>query len=141
MRNLLLTTSFALVLSAPAFAAGTHDGGHGETKPAAMMIGMPEDEYSDFMQDKTAVSKGSDFIFNNKRYQVKANRPSGKPGSKVTIVAKAKNYEWDYLIWLLYNKEFQIKESWIWNQHDYKKEFDEKKRLSPSDYRRGKKLF
>ena len=62
---------------------------------AAMMIGMPEDEYSDFMQDKTAVSKGSDFIFNNKRYQVKANRPSGKPGSKVTIVAKAKNYEWD----------------------------------------------
>ena len=108
---------------------------------AAMMIGMPEDEYSDFMQDKTAVSKGSDFIFNNKRYQVKANRPSGKPGSKVTIVAKAKNYEWDYLIWILYNKEFQIKESWIWNQHDYKKEFDEKKRLSPSDYRRGKKLF
>tara|TARA_B100001113_G_scaffold317030_1_gene284197 strand:+ start:451 stop:867 length:417 start_codon:yes stop_codon:yes gene_type:complete len=108
---------------------------------AAMMIGMPEDEYSDFMQDKTAVSKGSDFIFNNKRYQVKANRPSGKPGSKVTIVAKAKNYEWDYLIWILYNKEFQIKESWMWNQHDYKKEFDEKKRLSPSDYRRGKKLF
>lgn len=108
---------------------------------AAMMIGMPEDEYSDFMQDKTAVSKGSDFIFNNKRYQVKANRPSGKPGSKVTIVAKAKNYEWDYLIWILYNKEFQIKESWIWNQHDYKKEFDEKKRLSPSDYRRGTKLF
>ena len=41
MRNLLLTTSFALVLSAPAFAAGTHDGGHGETKPTAMMIGMP----------------------------------------------------------------------------------------------------
>ena len=108
---------------------------------AAMMIGMSEDEYSDFMQDKTAVSKGSDFIFNNKRYQVKANRPSGKPGSKVTIVAKAKNYEWDYLIWILYNKEFQIKESWMWNQHDYKKEFDEKKRLSPSDYRRGKKLF
>ena len=108
---------------------------------AAMMIGMPEDEYSDFMQDKTAVSKGSDFIFNNKRYQVKANRPSGKPGSKVTIVAKAKNYEWDYLIWILYNKEFQIKESWIWNQHDYKKEFDEKKRISPSDYRRGTKLF
>jgi len=41
MRNLLLTTSFAIALSAPAFAAGTHDGGHGETKPAAMMVGMP----------------------------------------------------------------------------------------------------
>ena len=43
MRNLLLTTSFAIALSAPAFAAGTHDGGHGETKPAAMMVGMPGD--------------------------------------------------------------------------------------------------
>ena len=43
MRNLLLTISFAIALSAPAFAAGTHDGGHGETKPAAMMVGMPGD--------------------------------------------------------------------------------------------------
>ena len=108
---------------------------------AAKMIGMPENEYSDFMQDKTAVSKGSDFIFKNERYQVKANRPSGKPGSKVTIVAKAKNYEWEYLIWILYNKDFQIQEAWIWNQDDYKKEFHEKKRLSPIDYRRGKRLF
>lgn len=108
---------------------------------ATRMIDMPEDEYSDFMQDKTAVSKGSDFIYKNKRYQVKANRPSGKPGSEVTIVAKAKNYEWDYLIWILYNKEFQIQESWIWNKDDYKKKFHEKKRLSPNDYRCGKKLF
>lgn len=45
---------------------------------AAMLIGMSESEYSEYMQDKTAVSKGSDFVFKNIRYQVKANRPSGK---------------------------------------------------------------
>ena len=45
---------------------------------AALLVGMTENEYSDYMQDKTAVSKGADFIFNKTRYQVKANRPSGK---------------------------------------------------------------
>ena len=52
---------------------------------AAMLVGMSESDYSDYMQDKTAVSKGADFVFNHQRYQVKANRPSGKPGSKVSI--------------------------------------------------------
>lgn len=56
---------------------------------AAMLVGMSENEYSEYMKDKTAVSKGSDFVFNNIRYQVKANRPSGKKGSFVTMVPKA----------------------------------------------------
>ena len=30
---------------------------------AALLVGMTENEYSDYMQDKTAVSKGADFIF------------------------------------------------------------------------------
>ena len=47
---------------------------------AAMLVGMSESDYSDYMQDKTAVSKGADFVFNHQRYQIKANRPSGKPG-------------------------------------------------------------
>lgn len=34
---------------------------------AAMLIGMPENEYSEYMKDKTAVNKGSDFVFNNIR--------------------------------------------------------------------------
>ena len=29
---------------------------------AAMLVGMPEREYSEYMQDKTAVNKGSDFV-------------------------------------------------------------------------------
>ncbi len=34
---------------------------------AAMLIGMPEIEYSEYMKDKTAVNRGSDFVFNNIR--------------------------------------------------------------------------
>ncbi|MBB5225432.1 hypothetical protein DYE50_03770 [Treponema ruminis] len=108
---------------------------------AAMLVGMAEDEYSEYMQDKTAVNKGFDFIFNGTKYQVKANRPSGKPGSFVTKVPKATNYDWDKLIWILYNKEYEIQEAWEWDVEDYKAEFDSKKRLSPEDYRNGKLLY
>ena|SRR5574344_2495348 len=108
---------------------------------AAMLIGMPESEYSDYMQDKTAVSKGADFIYKNTRYQVKANRPSGKKGSFVTMVPKASNYEWDKLIWILYDSKYVIQEAWEWSVQDYKYAFDIKKRLSPNDYRKGKCLY
>jgi len=107
---------------------------------AAMLVGMPEHEYSEYMQNITAVHKGSDFIYNNVRYQVKGNRPSGKPGSKVTLVPKASNYEWDKLIWILYDKYYVIQEAWLWDVSDYKQKFDEVKRLSPSHYREGKRL-
>ena len=108
---------------------------------AAILVGMSEEEYSDYMKDKTAVSKGSDFAFNNIRYQVKANRPSGKPGSFVTMVPKATNYEWDKLIWILYDKNYVMQEAWEWDVEDYKSKFDKIKRLSPLDYRKGKCLF
>lgn len=108
---------------------------------AAILIGMRESEYSSFMESQTAVQRGYDFIFNNQRYQVKANRPSGKLGSKVTIVPKAKNYEWDILIWVLYNKEYEVQEAWVWNVEEYKKQFHETKRLSPNHYRMGHNLL
>lgn len=44
MKNLLLTTALAFTLSAPAFASGSHDGGHDANMAdmqAKMMIGMP----------------------------------------------------------------------------------------------------
>jgi len=107
---------------------------------AAMLIGFPEQEYSDYMQDKTAVNKGYDFIYNNVRYQIKGNRPSGKPGSKVTWVPKATNYDWDVLIWVLYDKHYVIQEAWQWDVNPYKDEFHNKKRLGPSDYRQGQQL-
>ncbi len=108
---------------------------------AAMLVGMSESEYSDYMKDKTAVSKGSDFAFNNIRYQVKANRPSGKPGSFVTKVPKATNYDWDKLVWILYDKYYVMQEAWEWNAEDYKALFDKLSRISPDHYRRGKCLY
>ena len=108
---------------------------------AAMLVGMTENEYSDFMQSQTAVQKGYDFIFNEIRYQVKGNRPSGKPGSNVTMVPKANNYNWDILIWVLYNKEYEIQEAWSWPVGIYKEAFHEIKRLSPAHYRRGQNLL
>jgi len=107
---------------------------------AAMLIGFPEKEYSAHMQDKTAVSKGSDFTYKGIRYQVKGNRPSGKPGSRITKVPKATNYEWDILIWVRYNKYYVIQEAWQWNVEAYIEAFHDKKRLSPNDYRQGIQL-
>ena len=108
---------------------------------AAMLVGMLESDYSDYMQDKTAVNKGSDFVYKHNRYQVKANRPSGKPGSKVTIVAKASNYLWDKLIWILYDKYYIMQEAWEWDVEAYKLEFDDRNRISPDDYRKGRCLY
>ena len=107
---------------------------------AALILGCKLDEYALCLKDRTAVSKGYDFMFQSKRYQVKANRPSGKKGSFVTLVAKAKNYEWDYLIWILYNQEYEIEEAWIWDVETYKAKFDSMKRLSPKHMRIGRKL-
>lgn len=108
---------------------------------AAMLVGMKESEYSEYMKPRTAVSKGTDFMFNGIRYQVKANRPSGKPGSYVTMVPKATNYEWDKLIWILYDKNYIMQEAWEWNVKDYIIAFDNVKRLSPAHYRKGKCLY
>jgi hypothetical protein len=108
---------------------------------AARIVGMSEQEYSDFMQSQTAVQKGYDFIYHGTRYQVKANRPSGKPGSFVTKVPKASNYDWDILIWILYNKEYELQEAWAWDVEEYRMEFHDIKRLSPDHYRRGRNLL
>lgn len=107
---------------------------------AAVLVKCSEADYCQQMQGQTAVRKGYDFTLGGKRYQVKANRPSGKPGSFVTLVAKASNYEWDHLIWILYNSRFEIQEAWLWEVDDYQAQFHEKKRLSPVDMRQGTKL-
>lgn len=107
---------------------------------AAILVGCPEEDYCIYMQDKTAVSKGADFVHDGIRYQVKANRPSGKPGSPVTKVVKANNYDWDRLIWVHYTTTYDIQEAWLWKVDDYKRAFDSLSRLSPKDLRAGKRL-
>ncbi len=108
---------------------------------AARLVGCSENAYSLQMAIRTAVGRGYDFIHEDKRYQVKANRPSGKPGSFVTIVAKATNYEWDFLIWVLYDKNYVMQEAWLWQVDAYVKQFDQQKRLAPVDMRKGQCLY
>ena len=108
---------------------------------AAMLVGMNEDEYSQYMQDKTAVSRGHDFIYNGIRYQIKATRPSGKPGSRITNVPNAKNRSWDKIIWVLYDKNYVMLEAWEWEVKAYDEAFSPTQRLSPDHYRKGKCLY
>jgi len=89
----------------------------------------------------TAVTKGCDFCIKQERYQVKSNRSSGKPGSTVTLVGKATNFDWDKLVWVLYDQEYKIEEAWLFTKDRYKRYFELKNRLSPQDMRKGSKLL
>jgi hypothetical protein len=91
-------------------------------------------------KEDTAVKKRFDFRKGNTLYQVKANRPSGKLGSEVTLVSKAKNFNWHKLIWILYDSEYHIIEAYEFTREQYKKLFATKKRLSPNDMRKGKRI-
>jgi hypothetical protein len=107
---------------------------------AACLVGHTDESYGKACVGRTAVTRGCDFIFNGLRYQVKANRPSGKSGSFVTLVGKASNYYWDRLIWILYDRYFVLQEAWEWEVGQYRLEFHARNRLAPADMRRGKRL-
>ena len=91
-------------------------------------------------ESDTAVMKGVDFWKGEQRYQVKSNRPSGKPGSKVTLVGKSSNFDWDKLVWILYDREYKIEEVWEFTRDEYRKLFESKNRISPEDMRLGSRL-
>jgi hypothetical protein len=107
---------------------------------ASVLVGCPLGAYCEGSAARTAVSKGHDFVYNGVRYQVKANRPSGKPGSPVTLVAKASNYEWDRLIWILYDRDYRIVEAWEWTADEYRARFHEVNRVAPAHMRGGRRL-
>ena len=92
-------------------------------------------------ESDTAVTKGVDFKKGDILYQVKSNRPSGKPGSKVTLVGKATGFDWDKLIWILYDRKYKIEEAWEFTCDRYRQLFEPKKRLSPDDMRMGTRLY
>jgi len=108
---------------------------------AAVLVGMPLDEYSDFMRGRSAVSKGADIIWKGIRYQIKANRPSGRPGSQVTLAPKPKNINWDKLIWILYDTDYCIQEAWMWDIAEYNAQLAQLSRLRPKNMRMGKSLI
>lgn len=62
------------------------------------------------------------------------------PGSFVPWVPKATNYEWDCLVWLLYDREYVIQEAWLWEVGAYRTAFQEVGRLSPKHHRDGQRL-
>jgi hypothetical protein len=113
---------------------------------AARLVGMNAGEYGCFMQNRTAVERGVDFEFNSFAYQVKANRPSGKPGSAVTLVAKAHPnkktglLEWDRLIWILYDQSYHIHEAWLWEREAYSKTISPLERVRPVHMRNGRRI-
>jgi hypothetical protein len=107
---------------------------------AACLVGHTDESYGNACVGRTAVTRGCDFIFNGIRYQVKANRPSGKPGSFVTLVGKSSYYDWDRLIWILYDRYFVLQEAWEWEVDQYRLEFHVRNRLAPADMRKGKRL-
>lgn len=107
---------------------------------AAALLGMSEADYGNAMQGATAVQRGHDFVFNGLRYQVKATRASGKPGSKITRVPQATNYDWDILIWMRYDKSYTIQEAWAWEVLVYRRAFEAVNRISPEQMRKGTSL-
>ena len=107
---------------------------------AATLVGCPLEVYCKDGAAKTAVSRGHDFISNGLRYQVKANRPSGKPGSPVRIVPKPANYEWDRLIWILYDRQYTVVEAWEWDVTEYRRRFEALVRVRPQHMRDGRRL-
>jgi len=44
------------------------------------------------------------------------------------------------LIWILYNREYELQEAWMFNLKEYQKLFQDKTRLSPEDMRKGSRL-
>ena len=108
----------------------------------ALLVGHSEGTYATACAGRTAVSPGWDVTCpNGVRYQVKANRPSGKPGSSVTLVARPKNFEWDRLVWVLYDPAFTLLEAWQWERDAFREAFVARTRLSPGDMRRGEPLL
>lgn len=108
---------------------------------AAMMLGHNEAEYIASIRGRSSVGRGHDFWFSNKRIQVKANRPSGRPGSAVWNAGpKAKIDGWDVLIYILYDKHYVVQEAYRFDRDQYERMFANKESLRLEDMRKGRKL-
>jgi hypothetical protein len=112
-----------------------------EFDAAVRLVGMTTDDYRRECGPRTAVTRGHDFVFKGCRYQIKANRPSGKPGSFVRIVAKPKKFVWDKLIWILYDRNYVMQEAWQWTVKKYRAKFEFTERLSPAHMRQGSRIY
>jgi hypothetical protein len=108
---------------------------------AARLVGHSDATFAADCVGRTAVTRGADFTCRGIRYQVKANRPSGKPGSPVTKVGQPSNYEWDRLIWLLYDRHYVLQEAWEWDVEAYRTTLGARTRVAPVDMRAGRRMY
>ena len=90
---------------------------------AARLVGMSEDADCAGGTHRTAVTKDTDFVCGEVRYQVTASRSSGKKGSKVRLVShkteKKRPFGWDRLIWIR-----RIQEVREFTADEYRRKFD-----------------
>lgn len=119
-----------------------------ELDAAFCLVGVDENDekYRSEVVTKTAVTPGFDFTWDKKRYQITANRPSGKPGSKVTLVNHkkendGKRFGWDILIWILYDEHYNMQHASMFTAAEYRRKFKNRKRLGPADMKEGTPLF
>jgi hypothetical protein len=108
---------------------------------AAMLVGCTEEDYQTQMRERSVVARGHDFVHAGSRYQVRANRPSGRRGSPVTLVSKPDSYEWDFFVWVHYHTDFRLREAWLWPVAEFRTQLGSVSRLSPSHVRQGERLF
>lgn len=110
---------------------------------AARLVGMGEDSYCEQGKLRTSVTPDTDFCWRGIRCQVTANRPSGKKGSRVTLVKqkteKKRKFGWDRIIWILYDESYVLREAWEFTREEYRS-FSSPTRLSPDDMRKGRCL-
>ena len=108
---------------------------------AAMMLGHNEAEYIISVAGRSPVGCGHDFVFKNKKIQVKANRPGGRSGDTVWNAGpKMITGGCDILIYLLYNKDYVVQEAYQFDCNEYEEMFSNKKSLRLEDMRKGKRL-
>lgn len=109
---------------------------------AAILLGCSEADYAGCLKKRTAVSKHYDFeTADGRKVQVKANRPSGKPGSKVWNAGpKVDSSGWDLLVYILYDPNYNREEAWKFTGEEYERLFGNKKTLTLVDMRQGTSL-
>jgi hypothetical protein len=109
---------------------------------AAIKLGHNEDEYIDSIKGRGSVGRGYDFVFNNERIQVKANRPSRRPGAAVwNSGPKVNTDSWDILIYILYDEDYKIQEAYRFDSRTYESMFSGRASLRLKDMRKGAVLF
>jgi hypothetical protein len=108
---------------------------------AAMILGLSEAQYARSVDGRSSVGRGYDFMFKDKRVQVKANRPSGLPGSAVRNAGpKVKTGPWDIFIYILYDKDYAVQEVYQFDPDMYETMFSNKEKLRLEDMRKGHRL-